>query len=604
MKKKYKEGNLNTMVKQMKNKLMFLSVRLVLFMAFTTFLYFFSSILPIPVVSLAQSVEESKTNQITPIQSINEFKKNALVYFIAGDGYSIMLKNTKEAINSYEKSLNIYQSINDRVGIGITLYRLGNVRYSIGEYEKAIELYQESLAIQRELGDISAEIRLLAKLGDIYLSLDQHPKAIEFYEKSLAKAKGTSARKTIAISLIRIGMIYYIQENYQNADQIFKTFNTIYKDILEQPKSSDEVAFLNVQNNSELKALFDNELLNYIGVTLRYGYEAYTSLGRYLFSERNNFFILDRKEGYENIFDSISADERLLKYINQIPPILSTQSQRDSKNLIFLHQKFLSAAKTIQSPIGEASSINNLGNIYFELLNYGEAINYFEQSLKLLKDTNSYNNSTTANVLNNLGRTYQAMGQFQKAIDYFEQSIILSKKVGNKKGEVNSLSLLGVAYFSLSQYQKAIDYHQQAIVISKSIGDRKGTANILNSLGRTYSALGQYKKAKESYEQALTLVNELEDREDTIRTLNNLGSAYYFLGQYQEAIEFYRKALLISVNANDRNGIAETSINLGKLLPNFGQTKDSIDILQEALTIKREIGDRDGEGKALTPFPV
>ncbi|WP_353737611.1 MULTISPECIES: tetratricopeptide repeat protein, partial [unclassified Microcystis] len=63
---------------------------------------------------------------------------------------------------------------------------LGNVYYSLGEYQKAIEFHQQSLAITREIGDRGGEAASYNNLGTVYRSLGEYQKAIEFYQQSLA----------------------------------------------------------------------------------------------------------------------------------------------------------------------------------------------------------------------------------------------------------------------------------------------------------------------------------------------------------------------------------------------------------------------------------
>ncbi|MCC6896781.1 MAG: DUF4062 domain-containing protein, partial [Anaerolineae bacterium] len=53
----------------------------------------------------------------------------------------------------------------------------------------------------------------------------------------------------------------------------------------------------------------------------------------------------------------------------------------------------------------------------------------------------------------------------------------------NKQAESAHLGHLGNAYSDLGQVQQAIDHYQQALIISREIGDRRGEGNHLGSLG-------------------------------------------------------------------------------------------------------------------------
>ncbi|KHG39450.1 hypothetical protein OA07_23575 [Aphanizomenon flos-aquae 2012/KM1/D3] len=73
----------------------------------------------------------------------------------------------KDAIQSWQQALVIYQKLKDRNGEANSLGNLdlGIAYNSLGQYPKAIEFHQQSLAIFREIGD-SPEERLRQRNGE------------------------------------------------------------------------------------------------------------------------------------------------------------------------------------------------------------------------------------------------------------------------------------------------------------------------------------------------------------------------------------------------------------------------------------------------------
>ena len=76
-----------------------------------------------------------------------------------GDAY-FKLGNTYEAhgdfpnaIECYEKSLNLYRQTGNRDGEGKAYYNLGIAYKSHGDFPKAIECYENSLILYREAGE-------------------------------------------------------------------------------------------------------------------------------------------------------------------------------------------------------------------------------------------------------------------------------------------------------------------------------------------------------------------------------------------------------------------------------------------------------------------
>ena len=59
--------------------------------------------------------------------------------------------------------------------------------------------------------------------------------------------------------------------------------------------------------------------------------------------------------------------------------------------------------------------------------------------------------------------------------------------------------------------EEEIELHEQALVISREIGDRRGEGADLGNLGTAYARLGQVEKAIEYHEQALVIGEEVKD---------------------------------------------------------------------------------------------
>ncbi len=207
--------------------------------------------------------------------------------------------------------------------------------------------------------------------------------------------------------------------------------------------------------------------------------------------------------------------------------------------------------------------------------------------------------SNYASSLKNLGNAYYYLGEYQQAIDSFQQSLKIKQEIGDRNGEAKSLNNLGSAYNSLGEYQQAIDYLQQSLEITREIGDRNGEAKSLNNLGNAYYYLGKYQQAIDSFQQSLKIKQEIGDRNGEAKSLNNLGSAYYYLGKYQQAIDYLQQSLEITREIGDRYGEANSLIGLGNAYNSQGDYPQAIDYYQKSLKITRKIGDRYGEACSL-----
>jgi tetratricopeptide (TPR) repeat protein len=154
-----------------------------------------------------------------------------------------------------------------------------------------------------------------------------------------------------------------------------------------------------------------------------------------------------------------------------------------------------------------------------------------------------------AAVCGNLGNAYFSLGQYPQAIEYHLQQLVIARAISireafpqeSRRGEANSLGNLGNAYYSLSQYPQAIEYYQQQLAIAREIGDRRSEAASLGNLGNAYRSLGLSPQAIEYHQQSLAIACESSDRRSEAASLGNLGNVYYALGQYPQAIEYHKQ---------------------------------------------------------------
>ncbi len=141
--------------------------------------------------------------------------------------------------------------------------------------------------------------------------------------------------------------------------------------------------------------------------------------------------------------------------------------------------------------------------------------------------TLGYLNRETANSFNNRGILWMHDGEYVQAVEAFQQAIRLRPDVASFYDN------LGAAYHALGKYRKAIEQHQRAIRISPRF------AKAYNNLGMALFELGEYDRARQAYEAALSLQPNFAD------ALSNLGNVYFAQGSFEKAEELLRQSLKV-----------------------------------------------------------
>ncbi|MBM3236396.1 tetratricopeptide repeat protein [Candidatus Poribacteria bacterium] len=138
-----------------------------------------------------------------------------------GNAYA-NLGETRKAIEFYEQALQIAKEIGDRWNEGVCLGNLGVTYYALGETRKAIEYYEQALQIAKEIGDRRGEGNRLGNLGIAYHQLGETRKAIEFYNQALQIFKEKGDRFDESIALFNIGEAHHHLGNLAEAHRYYE----------------------------------------------------------------------------------------------------------------------------------------------------------------------------------------------------------------------------------------------------------------------------------------------------------------------------------------------------------------------------------------------
>ncbi len=263
--------------------------------------------------------------------------------------------------------------------------------------------------------------------------------------------------------------------------------------------------------------------------------------------------------------------------------------------------KYLETALEIQQEFGDsrgqADSLGDLGNVYFDLSDYAQAREYYERALAIEQEIG--NRLQESNCLGSLGNIYSSLGHYERAREYHENSLAIKQEIGDRRGEAVSLGNLGNVYYSLGDYERARDYHEKSLAIVQEIGDRSSEAASLGNLGKVYYSLGDYERSRDLFEKSLAIQQEIGERKNESVSLGNLGDVYRSLGDYERSHDYLEKSLVIAQEIGYREGEAVLLGSLGSLYYSLGDYERARDYNEKSLSIKQEIGDRSGEAKSL-----
>ncbi len=251
----------------------------------------------------------------------------------------------------------------------------------------------------------------------------------------------------------------------------------------------------------------------------------------------------------------------------------------------------------IKEPSLARASVGNLGTAYYYIGQYTPAFAYYEQALKIARQTGDRDDEGTW--LGNLGNCYSETGEVARAIEHYEQALKIARETGNLGNEGNWLGCLGICYKDSGDTQRAIDLYNQALNIALKVGERRSEGTWLGNLGSCYQNLGDVQRAIDLYNQALNIAVEIGDLGNEGSWLGSLGSCYRDSGDSRLALDYYQQALKIAIEIGDRRNEGNWLGNLGNCYDDIGDIQHALKCYQQALDIALEIGDRRNEGNWL-----
>lgn len=282
--------------------------------------------------------------------------------------------------------------------------------------------------------------------------------------------------------------------------------------------------------------------------------------------------------------DNQLANNILMTLVASYDQVAQTyQAQGNYPEAMNAYEQSLKVIRARDNRAGEGATLANMGVLYANQGRFTEALNSFQQALGILDDVGDW---TTAGIaLHNMGTVYEAQRRYPEASAIYQKALTVHRRVGNREGEANTLNSLGSVALEQGDYSDALEVLQQSLVIRQAIRDRAGESVTLHNIGAVYEKQGQYAEAMACYQQALAIKQEVRDRRGQGRTLTNIGFIHQIQEHYTEALDVYEEALTINREVGDPVGEAITLNNVAPIYQAQKLYPEALDTYEQAMTL-------------------
>ena len=155
-----------------------------------------------------------------------------------------------------------------------------------------------------------------------------------------------------------------------------------------------------------------------------------------------------------------------------------------------------------------------------------------------------------------LGHTFRQLMQYDDAIEYYQEGLIINEDLKNKGMQKNRFE--NVEEASIYEWcgyccdnidgrrEEALKFYEKAKEIAKQLQKKFQEYRVTEAIGKIFANNRNHEKAKEYYDEALKIALELGDKHCEGKSYLNLASAYYDDGDYEMARKWYEDTLDIA----------------------------------------------------------
>ena len=385
------------------------------------------------------------------------------------------------------------------------IWRTAAYEWVTGEVKTASDLLDKAIVQAHTSGAV--EIETASQLLKSRCVTHDLARSHQYLRSALALAEEYGLRVIQGDIVRNIGNIYFWENNYTLSQVNFEEALVIHREVGDL---RGELSALN--NLGHLSQLTGNpkngqeffqqglEICQKIGDRLAEGV-LLTNLGNLLvqFGEYDSAET-HLKQAYE-IREAVNNEEGVGSLLPTLGDVLRRQGKYSNAKVLL--ERSLEINQRIDHAPQQCLSLDGLSQFYGEMGDYVTAMNYFEQSLVVLKDEFSPNR---VKALANGCLLFHQLGEYTKAVEIGESVLSLSQEFP----QVRAIALknLGHALSGLGKYYEAQEKYQQALILHKELMQPHLTPEPLAGLALAAMAQGSVDQAFSFVKQILTHLEE------------------------------------------------------------------------------------------------
>ena len=374
--------------------------------------------------------------------------------------------------------------------------------------EKALKISLEAEKIGAKYNDIKLIASAKRSIGLCYFNLYQTEKAIFYLQNSVKLLENINDKREANLSKLELGNIIGNSFDYQKG-------LTLIESTLEFFEEVDDVYNLG---------------------------KTYLYIGDIQKKERIYNYAVESYFKSISYFDKIHLDSDKYYAMNEIASVFKMMKQY--KIALKFYNQILDYTLLKNNKNGQGAVLNNIADLYKVLKEYDLALDYFKKAAAITKQTGLQYNIAVVN--NNLGKTEFQLGNIKNALNYYDEAL---KLIDNQKNVSLTLNLYLnyiEVFLSINDVKECDFYFLKAKNLIFQVNDNKLIARYYDLLSKTNALENNFK---------IALQNRMifEKINDSINSENSYEQISDIRIDYETKLKKKENELLLSENTNLKN---------------------------------------------------
>jgi len=233
-----------------------------------------------------------------------------------------------------------------------------------------------------------------------------------------------------------------------------------------------------------------------------------------------------------------------------------------------------------------ATAVHNEGIMYFEQSNDERAIDCFNKSIEVSRQSGNRNEMAIS--LQAIAQINIRKGHNTIALSQLYQSLKIFEEVKDEIGIADVHLSLGDICFFQKDYKKALEHHKKSYDLYSRNNYLVAISAVCYKVGLDYYELKDYAMALFYQQKSIDIIEKADLSPNSVTYLN-IAQIYVFQKKYDKAMEYAQKALKISQASQNKAGISQGHVVLSKLFAKEKNYAQAAEHGERALQMAQEI---------------